>query len=535
MNIISSRLPVLRAPAREQTFRKANSTQEPPPERNLEERVSQAIGSSIPRISEAMKPVADLVKGVEMTRPENKEIASKVSEFSNTVRVLGAQSHPFTSYENMLESWLGATPFHQSSQTREVARLLPGLKYKGVHDVVNQDYKVLHAVAAEGWNKKIVAPKFSRIRTDYNSYESIPTEVVYLVEDENKNRLVVELRREWPSRPPQLTVFAHNAQPELIDTFYEKLTSYVDKNNFYKNKVLHYVEPPMASPYMDFQDGLREKATTWNDIALPEKSEELIKTNTVEFLDNLDVYRENGKFANRNLLLAGPPGTGKSMVNDILMTELKNEATFVYVTSKSVNSSDSISGIFDAARMLSPSVVLMEDLDLVGGTNRDDASRQTLLNELLNQLSGVYDNTGMVVIGSTNQASAFDHAMLRPLRFSTIVPMPLPSPELRKTILSRITTGMKMARDVNLEDIAARAEDFTGAGLTELKEMAIQQAIERGSVDNEGIALVRAVDFDRSLELIRLKKEYMEQLRRDEQGEQGPQRPKPPQDDQGGQ
>lgn len=500
-----------------------------PPDKSLQDKVDEAIGAAQPKIMEAISPVAQLIQGVEMTAPENKAAAEKVSEFSNTVRVLGAQAHPFTSYENMLESWLGATPFQQSSQTRDVAPLLPGLKYKGVTEVVNKQYKVLHAVAAEGWNKSIVAPKFSRIRTGYESYESMPTEVVYLVEDQDKNRLVVELRKEYPSEPPQLSVFAHNNQPELIDTFYDKLNSYVENNNFYKNKVLHYVEPPFAPPYMDFQDGLKGKPTTWDDIALPEKSEELIRDNTTEFIKNLDVYKENGKFANRNLLLAGPPGTGKSMVNDILINELKDDATFVYVTSKSINHSGSISGIFDAARSLSPSVILMEDLDLVGGTDRQNNTRQNILNELLNQLSGVYDNTGLVVMGSTNQASAFDHAMLRPLRFSTIVPMPLPSPELRQTILTKITAKVNLAPDVNLANIAARAEDYTGAGLTELKEMAIQAAIEGGSVDQEGIALVRAADFDRAMELIRLKKEYMEQLRRDENGETPP-----PKDDNNG-
>jgi Cdc6-like AAA superfamily ATPase len=525
---ITSRLPVAQKAAKARPATALKKSQEPPKD-NIQDRVDKAIEDAAPRIIDALTPVAELIEGVEMTRPENKAIAEKVSKFSNQVRVLGAQAHPFTSYSNMLESWLGATPFNQSSQTREVVPLLPNLRYKAVTDVVNGQYTVKHAVAAQGWDKNIVAPKFSRLQTGYKTYESIPTEVVYLVEDENQNHLMVELRREYPSEPPQLSVFAHNDQPELIDTFYERLNTEVEENNFYKNKVLHYVEPPFGAPYMDFQEGLKEKPTDWDDIALPEKSEELIRANTTEFLENLEIYKENGKFANRNILLAGPPGTGKSMVNDILISELKDDATFVYVTSKSVKNSGSISGMFDAARMMSPSVILMEDLDLVGSTSRESNSRQNILNELLNQLSGVYDNTGLVVMGSTNQASAFDHAMLRPLRFSTIVPMPLPSGELRKEILTKITAKVQLAPDVDIAAIAARAEDYTGAGLTELKEMAIQGAIEGGSLDPDGMAIVTAAHFDRAMELIRLKKEYMEQLRRDEQGQQDPPPPPPPQ------
>lgn len=500
----------------------------PKPESEIEDRLGEAIERAQPQIVGAIAPIAELIKGVEMTDPENKEISAKVSEFANRVRVLGAQTHPFTSYNNMVEAWLGATPFNQTSETREVAPLLPGLKFKSVHDIVSKDYKVVHAVAAEGWRKTIVAPKFSQIRTDYKNYESIPTEVTYLVEDKDKNRLIVELRKEWANGPINLTVFSHGDQPELVEEFYGKVDTWVEENNFYKNKVLKYVEPPMAPPYMDFQDDLKEKPTDWDDIALPEASEELIRSNTTEFLENLEIYKENGKFANRNLLLAGPPGTGKSMVNDILISELKDDATFVYVTSKSISSSGSISGIFEAARMLGPSVILMEDLDLVGSTDRNSNSRKGILNELLNQLSGVYDNTGLVVLGSTNQASAFDHAMLRPLRFSTIVPMPPPSPELRREILEKITAKINLAEDVSLDDLAARTEDFTGAGLTELKEMAVQKAIETGSTDAEGMAVVAQSHFDRALELIELKKEYMERLRREEQEAQNPPPSDPP-------
>jgi hypothetical protein len=481
-----------------------------------------AIAGAGPKIVNAITPVVELTAGIEMTDPANKAIAEKVSAFSDKIRVLGAQVHPFANYEMMFESWLGASPFHQKSQTRDIAPLLPGLKFKGVHDVLEQDYKVIHAVAAEGWQKAIVAPKFSRIRTDYDKAESIPTEVIYLCEDKNGNRLIVELRKEWAMQPPQLTVFAHDDQPELVDQFYDKLDNWVAKNNFYKNKVLQYVEPPMGPPYMDFQDGLKTNKTTWADIALAPASEELIKSNTTDFFKELPVYKENGKFASRNILLAGPPGTGKSMVNDILIQELKDDVTFVYVTSKSIHSGNSIAGIFDAARMLGPSVIIMEDLDLVGSAARNTNNRKDILNELLNQVSGIYDNTGLVVIGSTNQTSAFDEAMLRPLRFSTVVPMLLPDRNLRETILRKVTAHQHLAPDVDLGKIADQTENYSGAGLTELNEMAVQAAIIDKSVDEAGKVIVAARHYDRALEEVKLKKDYLEQLKQQEQQDQHP-------------
>jgi len=272
---------------------------------------------------------------------------------------------------------------------------------------------------------------------------------------------------------------------------------------------------------MDFQDGLKTKPTTWGDIALAPKSEELIRSNTTDFFKELSIYKENGKFACRNILLAGPPGTGKSMINDILIQELKDEVTFIYVTSKSIHGSGSIAGIFDAARMLGPAVVIMEDLDLVGTADRNTNNRKDILNELLNQLSGIYDNTGLVVLGSTNQAGAFDEAMLRPLRFSTVVPMQFPDRNLRHKILKKITAGIHLAPDVDLGGLADRTDNYSGAGLTELKEMAIQAAISGHAVDDQGKAIVSAAHFEKALDLIRLKKEYLEQLKRDENPAEG--------------
>jgi cell division protease FtsH len=514
LGAVRNKPPVFNAPARPQAAKAAPA---PPPSQDT---LDRTIAQAAPIIAHAIAPVAALTKDVEMTAPENKALAEKVAAFSDHVRVLGAQVHPFVSYEQMFESWLGATPFHQTSETRDIAPLLPGLKFKGVHDVVSENYKVVHAVAAEGWNKAIVAPKFSQVRTDYDKSESIPTEAIYLCEDPKGNHVVVELRREWAQEPPQLTVYARDDQPELVTEFYDKLTDWTAKNNFYKNKVLQYIEPPMGPPYLDFQDGLKTKPTSWKDIVLDPKSEELLRSNTTDFFKELPIYKENGRFASRNLLLAGPPGTGKSMVNDILISELKNDVTFLYVTSKSIHSSGSISGIFDAARMLSPAIIIMEDLDLVGSADRKNNQRQDILNELLNQVSGVYDNTGVVVLGSTNQAGAFDEAMLRPLRFSTVVPMLPPDRDLRKTLLEKITKGIHLAPDVDLGALADRTDNFTGAGLTELKEMAIQAAITERSVDENGKVILKAAHFEHALHLIELKKQFMDQLEQQEQQQQ---------------
>jgi ATP-dependent 26S proteasome regulatory subunit len=476
----------------------------PSPAKTREEQIDEAIAKATPVIDDAVARVDRLTEGVDLTERKNRETSDKLAQFSSQVHEAGVQLHPFRSHDEMVGAWLGATEFHRFSDSRNPAPMMPAVVLKGVLDVCQKQYKLVHTTAPPDWQGHAQAPKYTQVRTDYDKTEKVPQDVIYLLEDEKQNHIMVQVQG------GQLSVFAHNDQKELVDQFYDKLDTWVSKNNFYKNKVLTY------DGYLEFQDGLKTSNVGWNDIALVPGSEELIKNNTVDFFNNLDLYKENGKFANRNLLMAGPPGTGKSMVNDILMRELKDKVTFIYVTSKSLTGPGAVAGIFDAARKMNPAVVVVEDLDMLGATGRDNNSRRNVLNEMLNQISGVFDNTGLVVIGSTNTVTQFDEAMLRPLRFSTVVPMPLPDEGTRRRILDKVTHKLALDKDVDLDGLAKQTEGFSGAGITEMKELAVQSAIHNGSFIDGKHVLLRAQDFAYALDEIHLKQDYLDQARKNE-------------------
>ncbi|MBM3464300.1 MAG: ATP-binding protein [Armatimonadetes bacterium] len=477
--------------------------------KEVEKKLDEAIENALPKIEDAIEPVNDLTQGIDLTLRANKATSAKVGQFGQLVHEVGVQIHPFRNHNEMVEAWLGATEFHRFSDSRNPAPMMPALSLKAVSEVCHKQYKLVHMTAPPDWQGHAQAPKFTQVRTDYDKTETVPQSVIYLLEDDQKNHIIVQLNE------GHLSVLAHNDQKELVDEFYGKVNTWVGENNFYKNKVLSY------NGYLDFHDGLKASKTTWADIALLPGSEELIKANTTDFFANLELYKKNGRFANRNLLMAGPPGTGKSMVNDILMEELKGKVTFIYVTSKSLTGPEAVAGIFDAARQMNPAIVVIEDLDMLGAAGRENSTRRNVLNEMLNQLSGVFDNTALVVMGSTNSVSQFDEAMLGPLRFSTVVPMPLPDVSVRERILQKITSKLAMAPDVNLADLAARTEKFSGAGLTELKELAVQSAIHAGSFASERRVLLRKEDFEKALEVIHLKQQYLEEARKEQVNKPG--------------
>ena len=475
----------------------------PKPVETPQDRLEKAIDSSRQLLPDALEPVQTAAKGIDFTLPENAEVGENLAGLSAAITQAGTQMHPLGNFKEMVATWLGATPFHQYSERRSVAPLLPGLMTLSANEVIARDYKVRSVVGLDQ-EGNLAAPETGQVQVDYNQTKDVISRGIYLLEDKDGNKLIVNLGG-------RLNVMTHNDQKGLADEFFAKVENHAKENNFYENKVLQYVET-MNGAYLTYLDNLKHKPTTWNDISMRPEIKQLVRSNTSDFVNNLPVYKENGRFASRNILLAGPPGTGKSMVNDVLFTELKDKATFIHVTSKSLGGAGSVSGVFEAARMMEPCVVIFEDLDLVGGGERDGNSRKGVLNEMLNQLSGVHDNSGLVVLGSTNQATAFDEAMLRPLRFSTVIPVELPDKALRQEILTKITSSLGLAADVSLASLAERTEKFSGAGLTELKELAVQHAIEGGSFDANEHVTLRGADFNQALADIALKQEYLDKI-----------------------
>ena len=129
---------------------------------------------------------------------------------------------------------------------------------------------------------------------------------------------------------------------------------------------------PMAAPSRD-------------DIILPEVLLQLIERNTLGFAQRMDAFAKLGMSARKGVLLYGPPGTGKTLLVRYLAGQLAGFTTFLV----SAQHYGLLGEIMDAARLLQPAMVVLEDIDLVGG-DRDGPYQQspTVLNELLNHMDG---------------------------------------------------------------------------------------------------------------------------------------------------
>lgn len=134
--------------------------------------------------------------------------------------------------------------------------------------------------------------------------------------------------------------------------------------------------------------------------------------------------------------------------------------------------------LFEQAKKKSPAIIFIDEIDAVGGSRKlkDQSALKMTLNELLVQLDGFDENSGIIVIGATNFAETLDEALLRPGRFDKHVTVPLPDVGGRKEILEVYAKKTKLSKDVDLNVIARGTTGFSGADLYNLMNQAALKA-----------------------------------------------------------
>jgi ATP-dependent metalloprotease FtsH len=227
----------------------------------------------------------------------------------------------------------------------------------------------------------------------------------------------------------------------------------------------------------------------FTDIAgISEVKEELQEV--VDFLKNSAKYKKMGITLPRGVLLVGPPGVGKTLIAKAVAGEA--EVPFFYQSGASFvqiyvgMGAKRVRELFSHAKANAPSIVFIDEIDAVGkarGGMRND-ERESTLNELLTQMDGFEDSSGVIVIGATNKMDVIDEALLRSGRFDRRVFIPMPDISDRVKILSIYLKGKPFEGDV--KNIAKMSVGFSGAALATLvNEAAINALRENREVINE--------------------------------------------------
>ncbi|KAI9932990.1 hypothetical protein ASPWEDRAFT_220683 [Aspergillus wentii DTO 134E9] len=216
----------------------------------------------------------------------------------------------------------------------------------------------------------------------------------------------------------------------------------------------------------------------------------------VEFLLNPDRFSSLGGKLPKGVLLVGPPGTGKTLlaravageagVPFFYMSGSEFDEVYVGVGAKRVRE------LFAQARGKSPAIIFIDELDAIGAkrNERDAAYVKQTLNQLLTELDGFSQTSGVIIIGATNYPQLLDKALTRPGRFDRKVVVGLPDVRGRMDILKHKMKDVPISTDVDIGVIARGTPGFSGADLENL----VNQAAIHAS--RERLTKVGPKDFD---------------------------------------
>ena len=224
----------------------------------------------------------------------------------------------------------------------------------------------------------------------------------------------------------------------------------------------------------------------WDDIgALAEAKQELKEA--VEWpLKYGKVFAHMNAKPPKGILLYGPPGTGKTLLAKAVATE--SEANFISVKgpeflNKWVGESEkAVRETFRKARQASPCVIFMDEIDSivpVRGTGGDSNVTERVVSQMLTELDGLEPMNDVVVIAATNRPDMIDPALLRPGRFDKSIYVAPPDKESRLSIFKIHTKGKPLEDSVNLEELAEKTENCTGADISAICNEAVMSAVRR--------------------------------------------------------
>ena len=234
---------------------------------------------------------------------------------------------------------------------------------------------------------------------------------------------------------------------------------------------------------------LQKPNVNFSDVGGMESVKKEIELKIIKPLLHPELYKAYGKKVGGGILLYGPPGCGKTFIAKATAGQVN--AKFISVSLNDIldmwigNSEKNLHEIFELARNNTPCVLFIDEIDALGASRSDmkQSSGRHLINQFLQELDGIDStNEGVLIIGATNTPWNLDPAFRRPGRFDRIVFVPPPDVTTRESIL-RLKLNNKPTGTIDLQSIAKKAENYSGADIDAIIDIAIEQKLESSFSD----------------------------------------------------
>ncbi len=280
---------------------------------------------------------------------------------------------------------------------------------------------------------------------------------------------------------------------KISETFFKQLEQAMFESACYRGKILSLQE---QGDYLGVSTGIKVhklKTIEREQVILPSKTLELLERNVIRFVAQGSRLHELGISTKKGLLFYGPPGTGKTHTIHFLTGTLERHTTFLI----SAEQVALLGEYMTLARLLQPSIVVIEDVDLIARDRMEMKStcEEVLLNKLLNEMDGLQPDTNILFILTTNRPEALETALAsRPGRIDQAIEFPLPDKEGRSKLIRLYSYGVTVSDDV-VDETAKKTEDVSAAFIKELMRRAMQFHLER--TDSSTIEMQ---DVDKAIE-----------------------------------
>lgn len=369
-------------------------------------------------------------------------------------------------------------------QTMDVRRALeslfvaqaPGSRRFGISQAYLSDF-----AQRLSYNHQIEGLEWESYRSDVSDWQELPTNAVYLLKHDGDVPYVVSVTTtddEYASKPRNKTVLQILA-PSRADcaAIRDAILDIAQQETIYRQRTIIVQSgsrraEPVKVQFTSVDPVEREQ------IILPQSVFDVVERTAVRQLDAGDILTRAGHRTRTAILMFGPPGTGKTLLTRYLVTQSKGRTTILLQGFRR----GLVREAFRLARYCEPSLIVLEDVDLIAVRRQSNRRGTTALHELLDELDGLAPEARVSVLMTTNRPEALEPALAsRPGRVTQAIEFPLPDADIRLQLLKLFTHEVG-TDDVNFDQWVSRTRGSSPAFLEELTRRAILFASERSGM-----------------------------------------------------